>query len=192
MPNPKISIEAEQELQDLMVKVADGDRRAFEAFYDLSRKRIYGIALKILKEPELAEEATLDIYLKIWNQASHYKPEAGLVSVWSNIIARNRCLDYLRKRNRRDQVEMPYEPRLSEGADYETPEGLVFQVQRSNQLLKAMEGLGEEAKKLLMASFFHGLSHGEIAKTFNQPLGTVKTRIRKALAYLRVQLRKVQ
>lgn len=191
MSGPIFATEIEKTLQAIMEKIANGDKKAFETFYDLTRRRIYGIALKILQEPELAEEATLDIYLKIWKQADQYRPEFGMVTVWSNIIARNRALDYLRKRQRRDKVEFPLEHATAVEIQNETPEGLVFQGERAKMLVSAMDGLNEESKKLLLASFFHGMSHGEIAKAFNKPLGTVKTRIRKALEHMRIKLRKL-
>jgi len=192
LADPKSKLDIEMNLQCLVAKIAKGDRQAFEAFYDLTRRRIYGIALKILKEPDLAEEATLDIYLKIWNQADHYRPSSGLVTVWSNVIARNRSLDYLRKRQRRESVELPLIPDPGRNDEAESPEGYVFRAERANRLFEAMSGLGEESRQLIMASFFQGLSHGEIAKEFDQPLGTVKTRIRKALEYLRNQLGKTE
>ena len=192
MADPKSKLDVEMNLQCLVAKIANGDRQAFEAFYDLTRRRIYGIALKILKEPELAEEATLDIYLKIWNQADHYCPSSGMVTVWSNVIARNRSLDYLRKRQRRESVEMPLIPGTGQDDETESPEGQVFRAERASRLFQAMSGLGEESRQLIMASFFQGMSHGEIAKAFDKPLGTVKTRIRKALEYLRNQLGKIE
>lgn len=193
MPNPRMSLEAEEHLQDLVAKIATGDRIAFEAFYDLTKKRIYGIVLKILGDPELAEEAMLDIYMKIWNQASRYNPAWGLVSVWSNVVARNRALDYVRKKKRIQGFEVSLETTSpANEAHLETPEGNMYRIERANQLLEAMKRLNDESKKLLHASFFQGMSHREIAEAFELPLGTVKTRIRKAMEILRVQLRNVQ
>jgi len=177
-------------LKDILSRVAQGDRNAFETFYDLTRRRIYGIAMKILEEPELAEEATMDIYLKIWKLAGTYSPEFGEVTVWSNMIARNRSLDYLRKRRRRENVETSIEnSSLPDVLNLNNPEGIVHLSQRGHFLRKAMQGLPKDARGMLVASFFQGMSHSEIASAFQQPLGTVKTKIRKALERLRVGLR---
>ena len=176
-------------LEILLSKIARDDEAAMNTFYDMTNRRVYGIALKILKVQELAEEAALDVYAKIWDQAHRFKQRIGTARVWLNTLTRNSSLDILRKENRRARLENQQEPVYIETSGIPpVQETALFEAQMSQTIRTTLRILSKEQREVIMAAYFEGMSHSEIAKAFKQPLGSVKTRIRTGLERLRREL----
>ena len=171
-------------LRSLVAAVAKGEEEALGEFYDATVGRTYGIALRITRRTDEAEEVLCDVYLQVWRQAERFDAERGSVLAWLASIARSRALDRLRRRDpaelRGDPVE-EWRPSQSVGDD---PESLVAAVEEGTALHEALRGLSEAQQQLLGLAYFRGLSHSEIAAHTGLPLGTVKTHIRRGLKAL--------
>lgn len=177
---------AQDPLRPLLVRAARGDERAMAELYDLTSSQAYGWALRIAGDPSLAEEAVLDAYTQAWQDAWRHDPSRGTVAGWLLVIVRSRAMDARRAASRRERSapdDTPEPPDPS--AD---PEAEAQSSDRARRVRAAVAALPHEQRRVLEAAFFDGLSHSEAAEALGLPLGTVKTRVRAALASLRSQL----
>ena len=171
----------------LLVRIAQEDETAMTEFYESTKARVFGICLRILKAVDLAEEAALEVYTKIWTQAHRYRSRKGVARVWINTLTRNTCLDFLRKESRRTRLNQ--EPCYIEfNSVPASQEAALFNAQLAQSIKQSMKALTDAQKVVINAAYFEGLSHSQIAKAYNLPLGSVKTRIRTALEVLRREL----
>ena len=168
---------------ELAAHVAKGNEKAFLALYDRYASRVHALTLRILSDPMLAEEATQDTFLKLWNRAHLFSAERGTLLLWLLTIARRVALDRLRLEGRR--------PLLSDSNDLEDvwdqlPDGdSLSEENRWRSLYFAVQSLSLEHRQVIELAYYQGLSQSEIAETLGWPLGTVKTRLRAALEKLR-------
>lgn len=179
--------------ETLMRLIAQAQESALGELYDRYSRLVYSMALNSVGEPTLAEEITQDVFLRIWNKATTYQAEQGKVMTWIASITRYRSIDMLRRLkvrpegNRSAWVEEDDEP--FESIDPIDIEEQVELNQRSENIRKAIAELPKDQRQALTLAFFNGYSHAEIAQILNEPLGTVKTRIRLAMQKLRQTLR---
>lgn len=168
---------------ELVTRVANGEERAFLMLYDRYVGRVYGLMLRILSDPMLAEEATQDTFLKLWSRARLYLSERGSLLLWLLTIARRTALDRLRLEHRR--------PLLSDSNDPEDSWDLIPDVNtipeesRWRSLYFAVQALQPEHRQVIELAYYQGMSQSEIAEVLGWPLGTVKTRLRAAMEHLR-------
>lgn len=173
---------------ELMRRIAAGDAAALSEFYDLSSRYVYGICLKVLRNPADAEEVALDVYTQVWRQAARFDAGRGEPLAWLLMLARSRAIDRLRSRGGVRRHEEDFEQvrdLASPGIDPETGSSLA---QRASTVRAALAGLPAEQREVIELAYFQGLTHTEIAEKLAQPLGTAKSRIRLALARLRQTL----
>ena len=175
----------DEELAALIRRTADKDEGALGTLYDQTNPKVYGLAFRILGDPMIAEEVTLDVYMQIWRQASHFDHCRGKPIVWLTMLTRSRAIDRLRacqaERGRQESLEtIGMEPNPSSD-----PEASVVQSEQRNLVQKALSSLGAEQREAIEMAYFLGLSQSEIAARLNEPLGTVKTRIRLGMLKLR-------
>lgn len=171
------------ELDELLTSVAGGDQKAFKTLYQTSAPKLLAIAQRILKDRGLAEDVLQDVYVKIWKDADRFDRHRGRAMAWMTIIARNKSIDMLRSLRRRpvqvdDTAETPLIERLPQpkpGAD--TVDRIA--------LYRCIDELSPEHRNLILAAYFEGHTREELAQRFGSPVGTIKTRIRAALANLR-------
>ena len=167
----------------LIRRVAAGDQGAFLTLYDRYAARVYGLALHILGEAMLAEEATQDTFVKFWGRARLFQPERGSFSVWLLTIARRTSLDRLRLEGRRPMLSDARDPDL---VWQSVPNGSGDAAEaRWGSLRFAVLGLPAEQRLAIELAYFQGMSHSDIAAELGWPVGTVKTRIRAAMQNLR-------
>ena len=166
-------------------QIVQEDESALAQLYDASSPLVYGLAQRILGDAGAAEEVTLDVYLQVWKQANRFDPVRGRVSTWLMTMARSRAIDKLRGRaqelSQAETLEAVAETR-SENPD---PEQSAAVAQQQAQVRKALSTLSEEQRRAIELAFFNGLSQNEIALKLNEPLGTIKTRIRNGMLKLR-------
>ena len=164
--------------------IAQRDEAALSAFYDATVSRVYGLALRITRQPESAAEVVSDVYFQVWREAERYDAKRGNVAAWLMTICRSRSLDLLR---RMDEAETHPEPESlqPEAAEQDTAQDLLAATQQHAALHAALARLEPLQRQLIALAFFRGMSHQEIAAHARLPLGSVKTYIRKALAVLR-------
>jgi RNA polymerase sigma-70 factor, ECF subfamily len=132
-----------------------------------------------------AEEVTLEVYMQVWRSAARFDERKGTVFTWLVMLGRSRAIDRLRSLGRQRRSEEPLDGNLSVRADGDSPERASWLNQRRDKVRKAMAELSPEQREAIELAFFQGLSHGELAETLAQPLGTIKTRIRLGMIKLR-------
>ena len=173
-------------------QIVQEDESALARLYDASSPLVYGLALRILGDAGAAEEVTLDVYLQVWKQANRFDPVRGRVSTWLMTMARSRAIDKLRGKaqelSQAESLEAVAETR-SENPD---PEQSAAVAQQQAEVRKALSTLSEEQRHAIELAFFNGFSQNEIAMKLNEPLGTIKTRIRNGMLKLRELLQPYQ
>lgn len=177
------------ELLSLVRGVAAGQESALEALYERTSSRIYGLALRITQQRQVAEEVVSDVYLQAWRGAAGFDPNRGSVLAWLMIQCRTRAIDHVRRRNSRHEQDALIADLKDEATA--CPQDLVYGTQRSAMLQQALQTLNARQRQLLSLAFYRGLSHSELAEYTGMPLGTVKTLIRRGLASLRGHLSNV-
>lgn len=181
--------EARAEDERLVARVAAGDRRAFEALYDRYAATVFGLALKMLGDREVAEDAVQEIFWRVWRRLGSFDRSRAFAP-WLFGIAHNYCIDELRRRKVRPRLvyEDDDHPILSDIPD-DTDIGETAILAEQRQVVRsALEQLPEEQRQALLLAYFGGLTQQEIAAQLGNPLGTVKTRMRLGLQKLRALL----
>ena len=171
--------------EELISRMARSDQAALAEFYDGTRVLVFGIALKILGDRTLAEEATLDTYFQVWRQAIKFDRARGGPLSWLCTLARSRSIDRLRASDRfkRQDSLTPAEPAPEVSGP--GPEESLLLSERRILVREAMNQLSPEQREVIEIAYFAGLTHSEIAERLDQPLGTVKTRIRYGMMRLK-------
>jgi RNA polymerase sigma-70 factor, ECF subfamily len=168
----------------LVQRIAAGDEAALQALYDRSHRVVYTLVMRIAGNRETAEELTLDVFHDVWRRAGAYDARNGTVLGWIMNQARSRAIDRLRHERRKKRVaSQAHEPSDAEAA-CEGADALERADERK-ALHAALATLTPNERSTVDAAFFGGLTHAEVGLRLDQPLGTVKTRIRAALAKLR-------
>ena len=172
------------ELPALLASTALGDRAAFERLYRATSAKLFGVALRILKREDWAEEALQDAYVNVWNRASSYTPGLSAPMTWMTSIVRNRCLDWLR----RPHAEVADEDGAlieATAADDPDPLELLEQSTEAQAVARCLKTLDGNQRQAVMLAYFEGLSHAELASHLRAPLGSVKTWVRRGLLRLK-------
>jgi len=173
------------QLAGLLAQCALKNQRAFADLYALTSAKLYGVALRIMRRQDWAEEVLQECYVSIWNHAAEYAVQKSAPLTWMTSIVRNRCLDWLR----RPQTEVTGE-RYEIAAeawqdDNPGPMESLMAASEAQALARCLEQLDAKQRQSIMLAFFHGLSHSELASHMQQPLGTVKTWVRRGLERLK-------
>jgi RNA polymerase sigma-70 factor (ECF subfamily) len=175
----KIHVSEDDWLQ-LVRAVADGDQRALHSLYEQTYRIVFTLIVRITSNQETAEEVTLDVFYDVWRKASTYDPANGSVVGWIMNQARSRAIDRLRFDQRKKRVNTSSES-LQPITDIVDP-------QQAFLLRNALAVLTPEERNAIETAFFSELTYEETARKLNQPLGTVKTRIRSGMGKLREAL----
>ena len=166
-----------------IARMACGDETGLSLLYDATLGHVYGLAMRVTRDQDAAEDVAAETYLQAWQQAGRYDGERGPPLAWLLNMARSRALDFLRRRGQVMAVSV--EQGLQEDISDDDPLSLVMTLQRDARLRDAIASLSPVAQRLLGLAFFRGLSHGEIAELTGLPLGTVKSHLRRAQDNLR-------
>jgi RNA polymerase sigma-70 factor (ECF subfamily) len=185
---PDTPPERSARLADLLARTALADQAAFAELYRQTCSHLYGVALRILREASAAEEILQESYVAVWHHAGSYVAAKSQPLTWLTAIVRNRCLDSLRRREL-DTVTLTAdeadEPDLELPADTASPAELLLQGADAQSVRECVEALEGAARQAIALAFFQGLSHAELAAHLREPLGTVKSWIRRGLERLR-------
>ncbi len=172
----------------LMQRVAKGDEKALSVLYDRYSATVLGIALKIVRQRELAEEITQEAFWRVWQRAGTFDTSRGNFAPWLFGIVRNLSIDELRRRRARPQpvYDDPERPWFADLADDSADvEGDAWLHEQRDIVRTAMQELSPEQREALELAYFSGLTQREIAEKLGNPLGTIKTRVRLGLLKLR-------
>jgi RNA polymerase sigma-70 factor (ECF subfamily) len=185
---PKVRV-SEDEWLELVRAVAGGDQRALHSLYERTHRIVFTLIVRITSNRETAEEVTLDVFYDVWRKAATYDPANGSVVGWIMNQARSRAIDRLRFDQRKKRVNM-YPDSLRPTTDIVDPQKALLFKEQSQVLRNALEVLTPEERNTIETAFFSELTYEETAKRLNQPVGTVKTRIRSGMGKLREALQR--
>ena len=180
--------------EQLITLIAHGEKDALETFYSRFAPSVFSLARYMLKEPPLAEEVTQDIFLSLWQKASSFNPERGTPKAWFMSVAHHRIIDVIKSRKRRaqstDQVShelLDLHPSRFEGTEAQAHRNI-----EREEIFKELAVLPSEQRQVIVLAYFEGYTQSEIATELDQPLGTVKTRIRLGMQKLRASMKHKQ
>ena len=187
------------ELSRLLARAGLGDRVAFATLYEQTSSHLFAVVLRIQRDRAQAEDILQEVYVNVWRGASSFDAAQSQPLTWLTRIARNRAIDSLRRSRTQPQTQSP--ATLAAGADaeddsvYDTvadsapgPLDLLGRAAEARSLETCMEKLSALQRQSIALAFFHGLSHAEVAAQLRQPLGTVKSWVRRALQSLKACL----
>jgi len=171
------------ELVWLLGAVAKGDEAAFERLYAATRAKLYGVLLRILGRPALADEVMQETYLKVWKMADQFDPQVGSPITWMVAIARNRAIDIARKRG---DLSIEDEPEALEVAA-ETPQPLARRemTEELKRLLSCLGKLDPEKQRIVLLAYYSGWSREQLSTKLDIPVNTIKTWLRRSLIEIR-------
>ena len=175
----------EADLDGLLAAVATGDRNALKAVYARQSTRLFGIAMAILRDRTAAADVMQEAFLKVWQRAGQFDPERGPAGAWLGQVVRNAALDAARARGREVLTD---DPTLGDGAVAATALDDLANAEDGARLRACLGQLEPKPREGIILAFVHGLSHPEVAERLGQPLGTVKSWIRRGLLSLRACL----
>jgi RNA polymerase sigma-70 factor, ECF subfamily len=166
----------------LVVALGAGDERPMAQIYDRYSSLVYSIALRVLGDTGAAEDVMQNVFVQLWRDPGIFDARRGSLPAWLAVITRHRAIDWLRKRRpESDIVQIAVSARSDLASETERSSTL-------EKVRKTLAGMPETQRSLLELAFFEGLTHSEIAAKTGEPLGTIKTRIRNGLLFLREAL----
>ncbi|MDR3065242.1 MULTISPECIES: RNA polymerase sigma factor [Comamonas] len=178
----------DNELMDLIDRVATRDEVALKLLYEQTASRLYGLALRILCNREWAEDVLQESFLGIWRSAGSYRDSLSPPLAWMGMLVRSRALDFLRRRKaERLHLNVPIEDfeEWPQDQDTQGPMQLVEASEQAVALHQCLQKLEQPQRQLVSLAYLKDLSHGELANSLQLPLGTVKTWMRRSLEQLR-------
>ena len=181
-------IERDHFTASLVARMANKDELALEQLYEITVKRLHTFALRIVRDPGLAEEVTEDALFQAWREANRFDVNRGKAITWLLTICRSRALDALRRVDVAECVEDPDIYRSQQASQSLEPEQLIHQFETGAAVHNALLQLPPNERQAISLAFFRGLTHQEIADHCQMPLGTVKTLMHRAFAQLRIAL----
>lgn len=174
------SAEDRRELQQLLIRVAGGERDALAELYRRTRTAVYGFALSYLKNAQDAQDLTQDVYVRVWDCAEQYRP-TGSPMGWLLTVCRNLCLMRLRREKRNVALsEKEWDAVPAQESDLDADERVLLQ--------RALAALGEEERRVVLLHAVTGMKHREIAALLELPLATVLSKYHRALKKMRAYL----
>lgn len=189
-PLPSHTMDADQTLMALLDRIAQHDDAALKTLYDLTSGKLYGLALRVLRRHEWAEDALQETFLQIWRTAAGYRATLSPPMAWLGLIVRSRALDVLRrhKAEREDLSDDIDGAGLAEQLASDTPDPMHTRLasQQAWALHQCLSRLENRQREVVSLAYLRDLSHGELAAQLQLPLGTVKTWIRRGLDQLRI------
>ncbi len=180
------------ELSRLLARAGLGDRAAFATLYDKTSAHLLGVVLRIHRDRAQAEDILQEVYVNVWRAAQSFDAAQSQPLTWLTSIARNRAIDSLRRTQTQPQFQTQFSNAEEDPDVYDTvasdqpgPLDLLSRATDARALSSCMKGLSAQQRQSVALAFFDGLSHAEVAHNMRQPLGTVKSWVRRALLSLK-------
>jgi RNA polymerase sigma-70 factor, ECF subfamily len=176
------------DLDALLRQVARGDSDAFAAVYDLTKSRVYGLVVRVLRDAGYSEETTQEIYLEVWRTASEYNSARGSALAWLLTIAHRRAVDRVRSEQAGSRRESTYgaanvDPASGPRGDIVADSAIAGDERR--RVVACLDALTDAQRQCIELAYYHGLTYAEVSQRLAANLSTIKSRIRDALRGLR-------
>ena len=171
------------ELVWLLAAVAKADKAAFERLYGATRAKLYGILLRILGRPELADDVMQETYLKVWQMAGRFDPTVASPITWMVAMARNRAIDIVRKKADVSVEDSP--EALGVAADTPPPLARREMTEELRRLLGCLGKLDPEKQRIVLLAYYSGWSREQLSHKLDIPVNTIKTWLRRSLLEIR-------
>lgn len=182
MPTAELSSIEQDRFADLIARVALRDQAAFQQLYEKTSARAYGLALRMMGTAQPAQDLLQEAYLKVWANASEYRPDKGRVLSWLLGIVRYRALDALRAGKRHGKA---MDSHLQSEQQLNPQAGLVMPDENSEGLAHCLQTLAASQRESIVQAFVYGWTYDELAARTAKPIGTIKSQIRRGLARLK-------
>ncbi len=173
------------EIGTLLAKVAMHDRRAFDRLYEKTSPKLFGVALRMMKDRSEAEDLLQEAFVRIWQRAGTFRRGQGSAIGWLIALTRNLCIDRLRKQ---DLPVAPMEMAEDTPDQNPDPEQVVQQIEARAQIDACLEELETQRADAIRGAYLEGWSYQELAERFGKPLNTMRTWLRRSLLRLRACL----
>jgi RNA polymerase sigma-70 factor (ECF subfamily) len=186
--NARMRDQPDDELMALIDRVARRDELALKALYDQTSGKLYGLALRVVRNNEWAEDALQETFLQIWRTAPDYRASLSPPMAWLGLIVRSRSLDLLRRRKaEREHLTDEIDDAMADTLEGDSPNPMDTSLasQQAWALHQCLAKLENKQREVVSLAYLRDLSHGELAQQLKLPLGTVKTWIRRGLDQLR-------
>jgi RNA polymerase sigma-70 factor, ECF subfamily len=183
-PQDRPEEEERTRLASLIRDSARGDEAAFAQLYDATSARMYGLALRVVRDPAQAEEVTQEVFVEIWRQCARYDRTTGSPLAWMMTIGHRRAVDRVRSAEASRRRDTAYGRSHREVAHDQTAESATTHLE-ARRMRAALRSLTDAQRRAIELAYFGGYTHAEVAGLLDLPLGTAKTRIRDGLIRLR-------
>lgn len=179
------TVVSEQPWEEALVvaEIGRGDKDAFLRVYEEYSGLVYGVALRVLHNVQAAEDVAQEVFLQLWRNPAAFDPRRGRLAPWLAVITRHKAVDRLRKR--KFEADLPEVSSQSEPVSHNAEPNCLADADKAKKLLAR---LPVEQRRVLELAFLDGLTHVEIATRLGEPLGTIKSRIRLGMLFLRKEL----
>ena len=181
-----------RDLSQLLARAGMGDRAAFAALYDKSSSHLFAVVLRICRDRAQAEDILQEVYVNVWRAASVFDAAQSQPLTWLTSIARNRAIDSLRRAQTQPRLQTAHASDHEDSDVYDAtaddtpgPFELLSRASDARELSHCMKDLSAQQRQSVALAFYDGLSHAEVADKMGQPLGTVKSWVRRALLSLK-------
>lgn len=172
----------------LLRRIAAADQTALAGLYDRHSAILYSVAVKILQDEKEAEDVLQEVFVQIWEKAATFDTTRGNALGWTATLARNKAIDRLRARQRRDRLMVHSQEEGQALEPLDATENPLFARDQLSLIRAVVGSLPLEQQTAIKLAFFEGLTHEEIAARLTTPLGTIKARIRRGMLHLRAEL----
>ena len=174
--------EAGDDVSELLGRVARGDSAAFARLYDALSGSVYGLARRVVRDPERAEDVAQEVFLEVWRKAPTYEAAKGTAKTWVLTIAHRRAVDAVR----RNEASRKYEARtLVDDVQHDGPGDELLEREEQSQVRDCLKTLTELQLESVQLAYYQGYTYSEVATLLDKPLPTIKTRMRDGLIRLR-------
>ncbi|WP_148615260.1 ECF RNA polymerase sigma factor SigK [Nocardioides rubriscoriae] len=171
-------------LSDLLRRSAKGDQQAFAELYDATSSRIFGLALRVVRDPAQAEEVVQEAFLEVWKTSTRFDSERGSALSWLMTITHRKAVDRVRSAEASTRRDTSYSQQ-NQTIDHDTTSDAAQASMEAQRVRHALKGLTDVQREAIELAYFGGYTHTEVAGILNLPVGTAKTRIRDGLIRLR-------
>lgn len=182
--NPPEGAHPSARLAQLLQRSARGEEPAFADLYDAVSPRLYGLVVRVVRDPAQSDEVTQEVFLEIWRTSSRFDPAKGSALGWMLTIAHRKAVDRVRSAEAAGRRDHGYHG-ANQDVDYDSTSDAVHASLEAQRVRKALQTLTPAQRSAVELAFFGGYTHTEVAALLDLPLGTAKTRIRDGLIRLR-------